>query len=166
MRGTVLLERALPDLRAGRVRFLVVSTHHHSISGDALTHQRVLALLESAGGHVIAEHGITESYSGDGLVAVSFDDRDRDLRVRVSRVRARRSLFGEVEPDLAAAWVRLREVDEQRAAIEHERDRLASELQAATTRAPSADAARTAPWGPRLRAWYQGAREWARARHR
>jgi FkbM family methyltransferase len=100
---TLLLERAADALRAGAVRFLVVSTHHHVISGDALTHQRVRDLLVAAGAHVIAEHSVEESYSGDGLVAVSFDPRDRDLTVGISHARARESLFGELNPDLQRA---------------------------------------------------------------
>ena len=100
---TVLLERASGDLSARRVRFLIVSTHHHSISGDPLTHQRALELLRNAGAHVISEHSVSESFSGDGLIAVSFDDRDRDFTVVVSHARSRDSLFGELECDLAAA---------------------------------------------------------------
>jgi FkbM family methyltransferase len=108
---TVLLERAVETLRAGRVRFLIVSTHHHTISGDALTHQTALALLRGAGAHVIAEHSVGESFSGDGLIAVSFDDRDRDLTVDISHARARDSLFGEVEHDLARALADRRAAD-------------------------------------------------------
>jgi FkbM family methyltransferase len=100
---TLLLERARGDLEAGRVRFLVVSTHHHAISGDPLTHQNALRTLLDAGAHVIAEHTVGESFSGDGLIAVSFDQRDKDFTVPVSHGRYRESLFGEVEHDLAAA---------------------------------------------------------------
>lgn len=100
---TLLLERARGDLEAGRVRFLVVSTHHHSISGDPLTHQNALRTLLDAGAHVIAEHTVGESFSGDGLIAVSFDPRDKDFTVPVSHARYRESLFGEPEYDLAAA---------------------------------------------------------------
>lgn len=99
----LFVERALPLLRQGRVRFLLVSTHHHSISGDALTHQKVRDLLVGAGATVIAEHTVGESASGDGLIGVSFDPRDEGLTVPVSHVRARDSLFGELEYDLAAA---------------------------------------------------------------
>lgn len=106
---TLLLRRAVEQLRAGVVRFLVVSTHHHLISGDALTHQRALDLLVDAGAHVIAEHTVAESYSGDGLIAVSFDERDRDLHVDVSHARARESLFGELEHDLQRATDELRD---------------------------------------------------------
>lgn len=101
---TLLLRRAADLLRERRVRFIVVSTHHHLISGDPLTHQHVLELLQACGGHVIAEHSVSESYSGDGLIAVSFDERDRDLTVEVSHARARESLFGELEYDLQRAW--------------------------------------------------------------
>ncbi|MFI5591704.1 FkbM family methyltransferase [Amycolatopsis sp. NPDC051758] len=100
---TLLLDRARGDLEAGRVRFLVVSTHHHTISGDPLTHQNALRTLLDTGAHLIAEHTVGESFSGDGLIAVSFDPRDEDLTVAVSHARHRESLFGETEYDLAAA---------------------------------------------------------------
>lgn len=100
---TILLDRARGDFQAGRVRFLVVSTHHHSISGNPLTHQQALALVKDAGAHVISEHTVGESFSGDGLIAVSFDERDKDFEVPVSYARSRDSLFGELEFDLAAA---------------------------------------------------------------
>lgn len=98
-----LLRHAEDVLRAGRVRFLVISTHHHSICGDPLIHQRCLALLRGLGAHVIAEHSVSESCTGDGLIAVSMDPRDGDLHVPVTIVRARDSLFGELEHDLARA---------------------------------------------------------------
>jgi len=98
-----LLQEAGVALAAGRVRFLLVSTHHHSISGDPLTHQRCLALLQEAGAHLVAEHSVAESCSGDGLIAAAFDAADAECTVLVTRVRARDSLFGELEHDLARA---------------------------------------------------------------
>jgi FkbM family methyltransferase len=98
---TDFLEGAFETLRSGAVRFAVVSTHHHLISGDALTHERCLDLLRRAGGHVVAEHPVYESYSGDGLIAVAFHERDRDFVVDVSRARARDSLFGDPMHDVA-----------------------------------------------------------------
>jgi FkbM family methyltransferase len=59
-------------LQEGRIRTLVISTHHQTISGDPLTHQRCLALVEECGGAVIAEHDVHESFSGDGLIAARF----------------------------------------------------------------------------------------------
>jgi FkbM family methyltransferase len=100
---TELLQGGAEALAAGRVRFLMISTHHHSISGDALTHQRCLHAVRAAGGHVFAEHTVSESCSGDGLIAASFAPEDADLEVPVTRVRARDSLFGEPELELAAA---------------------------------------------------------------
>jgi FkbM family methyltransferase len=99
---TLLLERGRDLLRDGKVRFLIVATHHHLISGDPLTHQRALRLLTDIGAHVIAEHSVSESYAGDGLIAVSFDPLDRDLVVDVSRARSKESLFGELEYDVNA----------------------------------------------------------------
>jgi FkbM family methyltransferase len=121
---TILLERAKDILAAGRVRFLVLSTHHHSISRDALTHQRALEVLNRLGAHVICEHTVGESFSGDGLIAVSFDERDRDLVVEVSRARSRDSLFGELEYALAAA-------DSQRLETQQSVENIRLELQRA-----------------------------------
>ncbi|MEA2192859.1 MAG: hypothetical protein QOI73_2980 [Solirubrobacteraceae bacterium] len=111
-----LLEASRELLQAGAVRYLLLSTHHHSLSGDALTHQRCRDLLRAIGAHVIAEHSVSESGSGDGLIAVSFDERDAGLEVPVTIVRARDSLFGELEYDLARAPERPTEDDMTRAA--------------------------------------------------
>lgn len=104
---TLLLHRALGDFAAGKVRFLIVSTHHHSISGDALTHQRALGLLKNAGAHIITEHSVPESFSGDGLIAASFDERDHGMKVEVSFARSKDSIFDDVEYDLDATLHRL-----------------------------------------------------------
>ena len=125
---TPLLEGA-GDALAERVRFVVISTHHHSISGDPLTHERCRDVLLDQGAHIIAEHTVAESFSGDGLIAVSFDPRDRDLTVPVSHASARASLFGDPLCDLA------RERDEARAA------RSASEAELEIIRATAARAA-------------------------
>lgn len=76
------LRGAANALAARRVRFLVISTHHHQITGDPLTHQRCVGLLRDAGAHFIAEHSVSESCSGDGLVVVSTDPRDVVCRLR------------------------------------------------------------------------------------
>lgn len=117
---SILLSRARGDFEAGRVRFLIVSTHHHSISGNALTHQNALQLLTDAGAHVIAEHSVGESFSGDGLIAVSFDDRDKDFQVPVSHARYRDSLFGELEHDLATATAALTNAEQRAAQLQAE----------------------------------------------
>lgn len=107
---TVLIERAADLFRTGAIRFMIVSTHHHQISGNALTHQQALERLKGCGAHVIAEHTVGESYSGDGLIAVSFDERDRDMSVAVSHARAKESLFGELEVDLQSAFNELEQL--------------------------------------------------------
>jgi FkbM family methyltransferase len=98
-----LLDGARDLLRAGRVRFMIISSHHHRISGDPLTHQRVVMLLRELGGHIICEHTVAESFTGDGLVVVSFDPQDRDLTILTSRCRVQDSLFGDPLWDLADA---------------------------------------------------------------
>ena len=65
-------------LREKRIRFCVFSTHSHHISGDPLTHQRCLALLRASGGHILAEHDVHESFSGDGLIAAYFGSEPID----------------------------------------------------------------------------------------
>jgi FkbM family methyltransferase len=99
---TATLEGAREFL-AERVRFLVLSSHHHLISGDPLTHQRCLDLLRGLGAHIIAEHTIAESFSGDGLIAVSFDPADNQMEVPISYARVGESLFGDPLHDLAGA---------------------------------------------------------------
>lgn len=90
-------------LAARRIRFLVLSTHHHSISGDPLTHQRCLRILLDAGARLVAEHSVAESCSGDGLIGAAMLPEDRDLRAGVTIVRARDTVFGELEWELARA---------------------------------------------------------------
>jgi FkbM family methyltransferase len=133
---TPMLEAARSLLASGRIRFLIISTHHHSISGDPLTHQNALQLLQNLGAQVIAEHSVGESFSGDGLIAVSFDDRDKDFDVGISHARQRQSLFGELEYDVArerseSAGLRqdvarladeLRAMQEERSALAHQID--------------------------------------------
>lgn len=121
---TVLLARGLGDFAAGRVRFMIVSTHHLSISGDPLTHQRALALLKNAGAHIIAEHSVPESFSGDGLIAVSFDPRDEDLVVPITFARSKDSLFDEVEYELALTRNTLADAQREVNNLRAERDRV------------------------------------------
>lgn len=97
------LRGAVRALANRRLRFLVVSTHHHRASGDPLTHQQCLQMLRNANAQIIAEHSVSESCSGDGLILASTDPRDRGLHADVTIVRARDSLFGELEWDLAEA---------------------------------------------------------------
>ena len=98
---TAMLLGAADALAAQRIRFLVVSTHHHSISGDPLTHQRCLRILRDAGAHLVAEHSVAESCSGDGLIVAAMLPGDRDLHAGITIVRARDTVFGELEWDLA-----------------------------------------------------------------
>jgi FkbM family methyltransferase len=100
---TAMLLGAANALAARRIRFLVVSTHHHSISRDPLTHQRCVRILRDAGAHVVAEHTVAESCSGDGLIVAAMLAGDRDLHADVTIVRARDTVFGELEWELARA---------------------------------------------------------------
>jgi FkbM family methyltransferase len=147
---SVLLDRARADFAAGAVRFLVVSTHHSSISGDPLTHQRALSLLTEAGAHVIAEHSVSESFSGDGLIAVSFDERDRDLRVDISHARARDSLFGELEGEVNHFIHQAEQANAVAAAAQARADALGRDLQAMRDRLAAAET--TPSWRSRARA--------------
>lgn len=116
------LEGAAKSFAAGLVRFVVVSTHHHSISGDPLTHQKCLKFLRDRGAHVLCEHTVAESFSGDGLVVAAMRAEDRGMPpVRVSYNRAGESLFREVEYDLADARA-------ENAALKAELRRLAAGL--------------------------------------
>jgi FkbM family methyltransferase len=94
---------AEPLIAEDKLRFVFVSTHHHLISGDPLTHQKCLQWLRDRGAHVICEHSVNESYSGDGLIVASFSKEDTDFEIAISHCRQSQSLFRELEFDLAEA---------------------------------------------------------------
>jgi FkbM family methyltransferase len=79
---------------AGRVRFIVASTHHELISESPSTHHDCMHKIEAMGGHIFCEHSVEESFSGDGLIVASFFPCDRDLEFpSISRNQAKTSLF-------------------------------------------------------------------------
>jgi len=81
-------------VKGRKVRFLVVSTHHESISGSATTHEDCVRAITSLGATVLVEHDVYESYSGDGLIVASFSPEDRSIVLpEVSRNVRARSLF-------------------------------------------------------------------------
>lgn len=92
-----------PLIAQGKLRFVFVSTHHHLISGDPLTHQKCLYWLKDHGAHILCEHAVNESFSGDGLIVASFMPEDREASIAVSYCRQSKSLFRELEFDLADA---------------------------------------------------------------
>lgn len=78
----------------GRLRFLIASTHHSSISGSPTTHEDCLRELDRLGAIILAEHSVQESFSGDGLIACSFMPSDRRIRMpEISRNQAVNSMF-------------------------------------------------------------------------
>ena len=78
-----------------QVRFVVVSTHHESISGSSRTHGECLQVIQRLGGCILEEHSVEESFSGDGLIVASFDPCDRNLKLpTISRNSVEKSLFG------------------------------------------------------------------------
>lgn len=79
------------------VRFLCVSTHHSSISGSHTTHVDCLQAIRNAGGCVLVEHNVEESFSGDGLILASFQPEDRGLNISsISRNNPEKSLFSDL----------------------------------------------------------------------
>jgi FkbM family methyltransferase len=99
-----VLRQVEPLLRGGRIDWVFVSTHHHRISGDPLTHQRCLALLRAAGAAIEAEHDVQESFSGDGLICARFCAQPPGWQpVTLSYNRSSQSLFRNPLYDLAAS---------------------------------------------------------------
>ncbi len=99
-----VLEQTAELLQAGRIDWVFVSTHHHSISRDPLTHQRCLMLLRGLGGVIEAEHDVAESFSGDGLICARFCEAPAGWSpIELSRNRSSQSLFRDPLYDLAAA---------------------------------------------------------------
>ena len=79
-----------------KLRFAMVSTHHASISGSPSTHADCLAVIRDLGGTILSEFDVSQSFSGDGLIAASFRQEDRTLRMPpISRNATERSLFPE-----------------------------------------------------------------------
>ncbi|MFA6250415.1 MAG: FkbM family methyltransferase [Candidatus Shapirobacteria bacterium] len=93
---------SIDDLvKNNRIRFIVLSTHHHSISGSPLTHINCLDAIKTLGGHIIAEHSVYESFSGDGLIAASFFNQDKDFHVGISYARNCQTFFVPPEQEIA-----------------------------------------------------------------
>ncbi len=91
-----LLVSAKKAIEQKRIRFIVVSTHHSSISGSMTTHEDCLAHILSLGGLILAEHSVQESFSGDGLIVASFFPGDERVTVpHISRNASQLSLFPE-----------------------------------------------------------------------
>lgn len=113
-----MLSGAEQSIRDGRLNWLFVSTHHHSISGDPLTHPRCLEWLRDHGATIIDEHSVSESYSGDGLIVAVFGQPPRGMTLPpITRNVPSRSLFRETEYDLA-------EMAEENARLRQEIERL------------------------------------------
>lgn len=88
-----VLEGAYPMIQSKRLRFVIVSTHSYEICGDPLMHQRCLAWLKRQNAHIICEHDVHESFSGDGLIVASFSEEDHGWVEKISYNRYKNSLF-------------------------------------------------------------------------
>lgn len=93
------LKGAQTAIKSGLIRFVVVSTHHYVFSGDPMTHQHCEKFLRDNGATVVAAHNVVESFSGDGLIVASFDQRDKDFKVDISSNNGR-ALFRPYEEDI------------------------------------------------------------------
>ncbi len=114
-------------LRDRRVRFVVVSTHAHQITGDPLTHQRCLELLCSFGGQILAEHDVHESFSGDGLIAAYFGAEALAWpHLPLSYNRYSTSLFPNPLYDLSTSLQEIAALKQQRDDARTEKDRLSN----------------------------------------
>lgn len=98
------LHGAKQSIQDGIVRFVFISTHHYLISRNPNIHQDCLDFIASLGGHVVCEHDIHESYSGDGLIVASFSDKDKDFTVEVSRNRMSNNQFRAYTKDLQLSF--------------------------------------------------------------
>ncbi len=98
-------------IEADRIKFLVISTHAEMISGDYLTHQRCLRLLQELGCSVLVEHDVHESFSGDGLIVAYHGDLPGWRQPAISYNRYSTSLFRNPLFDLALASAHRTAVD-------------------------------------------------------
>lgn len=96
-----MLQGCVRSVQDGKIRFAFVSTHHHLISGDPLTHLRCIDLIQTLGGRILAEYSPLEAFSGDGLIVAAFLENDRNLALpEISRNRSHRTIFRALEYDL------------------------------------------------------------------
>jgi FkbM family methyltransferase len=93
-----LLQNLSEVLEHTIIRFMAISTHDVEISGSSITHQLALELLIQSGAHIILEHSVSESFSGDGFILASFFEEDKSMHIPISYNRSKNSLFGEWEP--------------------------------------------------------------------
>lgn len=99
-------------MRERRIRFVIVSTHAYQISGDPLTHQRCLSMLQDFGGRILAEHDVHESFSGDGLIAAYFGPEPIDWSApKLSYNRYSSSLFPNPLVDLDEMQATIRSLE-------------------------------------------------------
>lgn len=98
------LHGALKSIQAGAVRFVFISTHHYSISGDPAIHNKCLEFIKDNGGTIVAQHTVLESCSGDGLIVASFKREDKDFQVEISAQHVNDSLFRSSEEDVDILW--------------------------------------------------------------
>ncbi len=99
-----MLKGMKPLMDNKRLGIALISTHHHAIAADPLTHQRTLRLVAALGRRVALEHDVAESFSGDGLVVADFGGLLSDWQPpEISRCRAGNSLFRNPLYDLAEA---------------------------------------------------------------
>jgi FkbM family methyltransferase len=93
---------------SNRLNWLFLSTHHHSISGDPLTHQKCVQWLTKHKALIVAEHSVAESFSGDGLIVAKFGEKPAFEVPKITRNAPADSLFRETEYDLSEAWDEIR----------------------------------------------------------
>lgn len=97
-----MLQGATSCIENKRIGFVFISTHHHAISGDPLIHQRCREFLLDHGGTILADHIVSESYSGDGLLVAALHPRHTcPDTISMSYNRAENSLFGDPMVDIA-----------------------------------------------------------------
>lgn len=110
-----LLKGAEKSFNAGRIRFVFLSTHHHSISGDPLTHQRCLNYLKARDANILAEHTVYESFSGDGLIVAALTPLDAEMSpIPISHNRAQNCGYEQVEFELSEALAEVQRLSAER----------------------------------------------------
>jgi FkbM family methyltransferase len=122
------LHGAKASIKAGKIRFVFISTHHYSISEDPIIHQRCVDFIKSNGGNIVANHGILESCSGDGLIVASFDSRDKDFTVDVTLQPTEDSLFRPYEYDIDILWGAHNKMLEYVTKLEKKNNKIENEL--------------------------------------
>jgi FkbM family methyltransferase len=136
--GEIDLLVGLPKLvQAERIGSLMLSTHAYQITGDPLTHQKCIALVEKMGATILLEHDVHESFSGDGLILAHFHGTPPKIDEGIiSRNRYSHAYFRNPLYDLAESLAEIQKLRDENTALTDAYEQLKQKKESSCTVKP------------------------------